>query len=61
MSVVLSICKHNILKQYNLWLLLKRGGPPKKWIDDIKEDVELMELSIEEAVNLTRDREKCLT
>jgi len=40
---------------------LKRGGPPKKWIDDIKEDVELMELSIEEAVNLTRDREKCLT
>jgi len=36
----------------------KRGRPPKKWIDNIKEDVKLMELSIGEAVNLTRDREK---
>ena len=38
----------------------KRGRPPKKWIDNIKEDVKLMELSIAyaEAVNLTRDREK---
>jgi len=36
----------------------KRGRPPKKWIDNIKEDVKMMELSIGEAVNLTRDREK---
>jgi len=36
----------------------KRGRPPKKWIDNIKEDVKLMELSIGEAVKLTRDREK---
>ena len=36
----------------------KRGSPPKKWIDNIKEDVKLLELSIGEAVNLTRDREK---
>ena len=35
----------------------KRGGPPKKWIDNIKEGVKLMELSMGEAVNLTRDRE----
>ena len=36
----------------------KRGSPPKKWIDNNKkEDVKLMELSIGEAVNLTRDRE----
>ena len=36
----------------------KRGKPPKKWIDNIKDDVKLMELSIGGAVNLTRDREK---
>jgi len=36
----------------------KRGRPPTKWIDNIKEDVKLMELNIGEAVNLTRDREK---
>ena len=30
----------------------KRGRPPKKWIDNIKEDVKLMELSIGEAINL---------
>ena len=36
----------------------KRGRPPKKWIDNIKDDVKLMELSIGGAVNLTRDREK---
>jgi len=36
----------------------KRGRPPQKWIDNIKEDVKLMELSIGEAVKLTRDREK---
>ena len=37
----------------------KRGRPPKKWIDNIKEDVKLMELSIGEAVNLTIEtREK---
>ena len=37
----------------------KRGRPPKKWIDNINEDVKLTELSIGEAVNLTRDcREK---
>jgi len=35
----------------------KRGRPPKKWIDNIKDDVKLMELSIGKAVNLTRDRE----
>jgi len=33
----------------------KRGRPPKKWIDIIK-DVKLLEFSIGEAVNLTRDR-----
>jgi len=38
----------------------KRGRPPKKRIDNIKEDVKLMELNIGEAVNLTtcRDRDK---
>ena len=35
----------------------QRGRPPKKWIDNIKEDVKLMEISIGEAVNPTRDRE----
>jgi len=35
----------------------KRGRPPKKWIDNIKEDVKLMEFSIGETLNLTRDRE----
>jgi len=32
----------------------KTGRPPKKWIE---EDVKLVELSVEEAVKLTRDRE----
>jgi len=36
----------------------KRGRPPTKWIDNIKEDVKLMELNIGEAVKLTRDRDK---
>jgi len=36
----------------------KRGSPPKKWIDNIKEDVKLMEFSIGEAVNMSGDREK---
>jgi len=36
----------------------KRGRPPKKWIDNIKEGVKLMELSIGEVVNLTRDKQK---
>jgi len=37
----------------------KRGRPPKKWIDNKKENVKLRELSIgKAAVNLTRDREK---
>ena len=36
----------------------KRGSPPKKWMDNIKEHVKLVELNIGEAVNLTRGREK---
>jgi len=36
----------------------KRGWPPKKWIDNIKEDVKLTELSIGEAVNRTIETER---
>jgi len=36
----------------------KRRRPPKKWTDNIKEDVKLVEISSGEVVNLTRDRDK---
>ena len=54
-KIVIFFCLNSLVEQYNI--IAKFGtffyDPP-----GIKEDVKLMELSVEEAANLTRDREK---
>ena len=50
------------MKEGCCYIILKEERKTTKEMDrygNIKEDVKLMELSIEESVNLTRDREKC--